>query len=388
MGAFSISIHYTIFLFVILFAADTSILVDAFYSRTALRSNHYRPLQRTASSNGLTLWVQPQPEYSENETFIVEDRIREVYREWCQYYGRPSDEKYLKTFASNFIAVEQYHRQTKQSLVLNEFADMTERDYQQYLAMDSNVDRMQQPPNIQPPIAQSQTQQVRNSNDISNFDSSEASGMNDVLSALQSTVSSLSTMAQSLSAGTSSSILPSTERDQPLDSLVIDVLEKQDVSIAQLEDSVEGLREIQVQSSDLIQLVSQNQIQMTEMMEAVQSEVNSLRSDQERSEKKNSGLTKRIDELEETIAEYKSLALALPPSRTTPISEVTAITMAKIKPLKATIAEYKSIVSPSSRTHTSETEAKTMVEVNPNPRVTAMGESTIIKRRKSIMNWD
>ena len=388
MGAFSISIHYKIFLFGILFAADASIVVDAFYSRTALRSNHYRSLQRTASSNGLTLWVQPQPEYSENETFAVEDRIREVYREWCQYYGRPYDEKYLKTFASNFIAVEHYHRQTKQSLVLNEFADMTERDYQQYLAMDSNVDSMQQPPNIEPSIPMSQTQQVRNSNDINNFDTSKTSSMNDVLSALQSTVSSLNTMAQSLSAGTSSSIPPSTERDQPLDSLVIDVLEKQDVSIAQLEDSVEGLREIQVQSSDLIQLVSQNQIQMTEMMEAVQSEVNSLRSDKERSEKTNSELTERIDTLEETIAEYKSIALALPPSRRTHISEITAITMAKIKPIEATIAEYKSIVSPSSRTHTSETNAKTMVEVNPNPRVTAMGENTIIKKRKSIMNWD
>jgi hypothetical protein len=334
------------------------------------------------------LWVQPQPEYSENETFVVEDRIREVYREWCQYYGRPYDEKYLKTFASNFIAVEQYHRQTKQSLVLNQFADMTERDYQQYLAMDSNADRMQQPPNIEPPIPQSQTQQVRNSNDISNFDSSEATSMNDVLSALQSTVSSLSTMAQMLSAGTSSSIPPSTERDQPLDSLVIDVLEKQDVSIAQLEDSVEGLREIQVQSSDLIQLVSQNQIQMTEMMEAVQSEVDSLRSDQERTENKNSELTERIDELETTIAEYKSIALALPPSRRTPISDITAITMAKIKPLEATIAEYKSIVSPSRRKPTSETNARTMVDIKTNPRVTAMGENTIIKKRKSIMNWD
>ena len=166
------------------------------------------------------------------------------------------------------------------------------------------------------------------------------------------------------------------------------MLEKQDVSIAQLEDSVEGLREIQVQSSDLIQLVSQNQIQMTEMMEAVQSEVNSLRSDKERSEKTNSELTERIDTLEETIAEYKSIALALPPSRRTHISEITAITMAKIKPIEATIAEYKSIVSPSSRTHTSKTNAKTVVEVNPNPRVTAMGENTIIKKRKSIMNWD
>ncbi|MGK3743808.1 MAG: Spy/CpxP family protein refolding chaperone [Bacillariaceae sp.] len=386
MGAFSSSIHYKIFLFSILFA-DTSIVVDAFYSRTALRSIHTKPLQRTQSSNGrLPLWVQP--EYSENKTFIVEDRIREVYREWCQYYGRPYDEKYLKTFASNFIAVEQYHRQTKQSLVLNEFADMTERDYEQYLAMDSNVDIMQQPPNIQPPIPNSQTPLVHNSNDISYRDSSEASNMNDVLAALQSTVSSLSTMAQSLSTGTSPSMSPSTERDQPLDSLVIDVLEKQDVSIAQLEDSVEGLREIQVQSSDLIQLVSQNQIQMTEMMEAVQSEVDSLRSDQERTENKNSELTERIDELETTIAEYKSIALALPPSRRTPISDITAITMAKIKPLEATIAEYKSIVSPSRRKPTSETNARTMVDIKTNPRVTAMGENTIIKKRKSIMNWD
>jgi len=317
-----------------------------------------------------------------SETFIVEDRIRGAYREWCEYYGRSYDETYLKAFASNFV--EKYRRQTKNSLPLNEFAGMTENEYERHLAKDTNfvsttehniayenngykrnddhnstsvfqdsteaiepnnndpitayldpnpigyshVDKMQLP-NIQPPIPNSQTQLVHNSNNFSNRDSSESSNINGVLSALLSTVSSLSTVAQSLTTGSSQSMPPSTGREEPLNSLVMDVLQQQDGSITQLEDSIEGLREIQVQSSDLIQLVSQNQMQMTKMMAAVQLEVASLQSDQEQFDRKKSLLVDRIDKLEARIAEYESTG---PSSRRTPTLETHRRKIVRMKP--------------------------------------------------------
>merc|ERR1712224_762734 len=68
----------------------------------------------------------------------VDDRIRRAYLEWCEYYEKSYDEKRLNVFASNFLAVEKYHKQTEKSLVLNEFADMTESEYVQYLTTDAH----------------------------------------------------------------------------------------------------------------------------------------------------------------------------------------------------------------------------------------------------------
>jgi len=320
------------------------------------------------------------------EIFIVEDRIRGAYREWCEYYGRSYDETFLKTFTSNFV--ENYRRQTNKSLALNEFVGMTESEYERHLIKDTNLvsiteqnivhgnngykrnddhnsmsvlqhsteaiepnsydsipaylDPNPQLPNIQPPIPNSQTQLVHNSNNFSNRDSSESSNINGVLSALLSTVSSLSTVAQSLTTGSSLSMPPSTGREEPLNSLVMDVLQQQDVSITQLENSIEGLREIQVQSSDLIQLVSQNQMQMTNMMAAVQLEVASLQSDQEQCDKKKSLLINRIDELEARIVEYERIS---PFSRRTPTSKKHRRNIVQIKPNLPAMGEHSSMLN-------------------------------------------
>jgi len=110
---------------------------------------------------------------------------------------------------------------------------------------------------------------------------------------------------------------------QPLDSLVIDLLQQQDGSISQLEESIEGLHEIQKQSSDLIELVSNNQKQMTEMMEAVQFEVAALQIDQAHVEENYALLLNRIEESEKVVAKFdnfdpvlqKSLVLS-PPTAT------------------------------------------------------------------------
>lgn len=60
----------------------------------------------------------------------VEDRVREIYRDWCQYYGKVPDEGRLQRFATNLIALEKHHLETGEELTLNEFADQDEVDYQ------------------------------------------------------------------------------------------------------------------------------------------------------------------------------------------------------------------------------------------------------------------
>jgi hypothetical protein len=289
------------------------------------------------------------------------ERIREAYRQWCDYYGRVYDEKRLQTFALNFIAVEKYHMQTKESLVLNEFADMTEPEYRKHLATaahfttpenigprsdkdssslsqetrevikpnddpitsyldpDPNpigyspIEGLKPPiipksesPIVQSPIVQSDSQNVNpglSSDAKEPLDDSSPSLDNNVLATLQRTVDSLTSMVKSLAEAPPVAPQPQA---QPLDSLVIDLLQQQDGSIFELETSVEGLHDIQQQSSDLIELVSNNQRQMTELMEAVQSEVSSLQQDRIQVEENYALLLSRIEELEATVAKFDS----------------------------------------------------------------------------------
>ena len=289
----------------------------------------------------------------ETEQFLTDDRIREAYREWCNYYERAYDEKRLKTFASNFVAVEKYHLHTNESLVLNEFADMTEREYRKHLTtaahfttpenigpratddsspvlqeqkevkkpdidpITSYLDPSEKYPTlpspveeIQSPIPKSQTSNDNSpsvssdTSDASNDPSDDSFITNEALSALQNTVSNLSSMVESMAMATQAVAPPPAA--QPLDSLVIDVLQQQDGSIAQLEESIEGLHMIQKQSSDLIELVSNNQKQMTDLMEVVQSEVAALQQDQQINEENYALLLQRIEELEAKVAKFDS----------------------------------------------------------------------------------
>lgn len=272
---------------------------------------------------------------------LAEDRIFSAYREWCEYYGRSWDEMRLPTFSSNFVTVEKYHQHTKNPCVLNEFADMTEQEYDEYLAtaahfttpantgftVDDNSSSSQEDPIIsdldldpdlgpspidflqlnemQPSILCSQTQEVqsRNSNIHASSDTLDTSSYTDkVLSELQNTVVSLTAIVNDM-ASVTQMVIPQTQA-QPLDSLVIDVLQQQDSSIAQLEMSIEGLHEIQMQSSDLIELVSNNQKQMTDMMAAVQSEIAVLQEEQKVTNENYGLLLARIEELEAAVAKH------------------------------------------------------------------------------------
>jgi len=293
----------------------------------------------------------PVDEKSEStEKILVEDNIREAYRQWCEYYDRSYDEKRLRTFAANYLAVEKYHLRTKMSLVLNEFADMIEREYKDYMAtaahfttpenigpranddspsvekpnetimpaidpITSYLDPDPSPTSyscidvLKPPLPKSEVGIVESNKDISvsseatdSFDALTAT--NAVIATLQNTVASLSATVESL-VKASQSVAPQPTAE-PLDTLVIDLLQQQDGSISQLEESVEGLHEIQKQSSELIELVSNNQKQMTEMMESVHFEFAALQQDQQQVEENYSLLLSRIKELEAVVAQFDS----------------------------------------------------------------------------------
>jgi len=275
------------------------------------------------------------------ETAITEDRIREAYIQWCEYYEKTYDEKRLKTFSANFIVVEKYHMQTKESLVLNEYADMTEKEYRKHLEVAAHFTTLE---NVGPratdttsylpepkddpitsyldpepkSVSYSQVEQMKApipKPEVEIVQSNEPYGSpvapleptpqdkatNEVLATLQKTVDSLTKMVQSLATRPPPAPEPKAE---PLDSLVIDVLQQQDGSISKLEESVDGLHNIQKQSSDLIELVSDNQRSMTDMMESLQNELNVLHEEQHYVEENYLLLLQRIEDLEATVAKF------------------------------------------------------------------------------------
>jgi hypothetical protein len=73
--------------------------------------------------------VPSQPEAPSQPGNFFPERIKDAYRDWCQYYGKEYNSSRLSTFASNFLAVERYHRETGVSLILNELADMTSEEF-------------------------------------------------------------------------------------------------------------------------------------------------------------------------------------------------------------------------------------------------------------------
>ena len=288
-----------------------------------------------------------QPTRPSDESIPTEDRIRDAYIHWCHYYEKTYDEKRLRTFAANFIVVEKYHMQTQENLVLNEYADLTEKEYRKHLEtaahfaipenvgpratnedaattylpepkkmmnepMDDpitsyldpepiiNAPRMEE---LKPPIPKAEVEIVQSSivTPPPPLETAEDSrSTNEVIAALQRTVDSLTKMVQSLAARPP----PEPKPAEPLDTLVIDVLEQQGQSISQLEESVECLHGIQKQGSELMELVSGNQKQMTEFMEDVQSELGILQEEQQIVEDNYALMLQRIEDLEATVAKF------------------------------------------------------------------------------------
>lgn len=58
-----------------------------------------------------------------------EARVRSVYLEWCKENGKEPDEARFPTFFSNFLAMEEYAKESGKEMTLNAYADCTEEEY-------------------------------------------------------------------------------------------------------------------------------------------------------------------------------------------------------------------------------------------------------------------
>jgi len=65
----------------------------------------------------------------ELDTSIREARVRSVYLDWAKTNGKEPDEKCFQTFSTNFLAMEEFSKDSGKEMVLNEFADLTEEEY-------------------------------------------------------------------------------------------------------------------------------------------------------------------------------------------------------------------------------------------------------------------
>mmetsp|Transcript_5877 Transcript_5877/g.14635 ORF Transcript_5877/g.14635 Transcript_5877/m.14635 type:complete len:1341 (+) Transcript_5877:3-4025(+) len=54
---------------------------------------------------------------------VVDQGIRAVYQDWCEYYEKESSEDGLHHFTKNYLVLEKHHRETGEELTLNEYAD-------------------------------------------------------------------------------------------------------------------------------------------------------------------------------------------------------------------------------------------------------------------------
>jgi hypothetical protein len=59
-----------------------------------------------------------------------EARIRSAYAEWCKEYKKKQDESRFPAFSSNFLVMEEYAAANNKEMLLNEYADCTEADYE------------------------------------------------------------------------------------------------------------------------------------------------------------------------------------------------------------------------------------------------------------------
>jgi Tfp pilus assembly protein PilW len=58
-----------------------------------------------------------------------EARIRSVYLGWCKENGKEPDEARFPTFSSNFLAMEEYAKESGKEMTLNQYADCSEDEY-------------------------------------------------------------------------------------------------------------------------------------------------------------------------------------------------------------------------------------------------------------------
>lgn len=225
-----------------------------------------------------------------------DDKIRRAYRDWCHFFGKKFDSNRLRTFGHNFDAVQEYHRQTGEPLILNEFADLTDAEFRrQYTTRVADVTLYES--TLKGDYNQSSGNLAFSPSVPLPFTSS----LQEMVALLHSTSNSLNTVATSLDQTTPASSQPQQEQQQPLDGMVLQVLNEHNRTLFDLEESVDELGQVSTQGSRMIQLLSQNQVELSESMVAVQKEMLSLQKELKESLDENRSLKGRLQALEERL---------------------------------------------------------------------------------------
>lgn len=103
-------------------------------------ARHFKIVEKHCKETGASLMLNKYADMTEDEyqldtskaqadDDIVENRIVQAYEEFTRYYGKTASETRLKIFAAHFLIVERYHESTGESIMLNQYADMTEDEY-------------------------------------------------------------------------------------------------------------------------------------------------------------------------------------------------------------------------------------------------------------------
>mmetsp|Transcript_3226 Transcript_3226/g.4808 ORF Transcript_3226/g.4808 Transcript_3226/m.4808 type:complete len:484 (+) Transcript_3226:39-1490(+) len=79
------------------------------------------------------------------ENLAREARIRSAYLEWCKKYDKESDESRFEVFSQNFLAMEEYAKQSGREMNMNEYADLSEEDYKTIVSGGS----VSKPPSVE-----------------------------------------------------------------------------------------------------------------------------------------------------------------------------------------------------------------------------------------------
>jgi len=74
---------------------------------------------------------RPMSSVQSDNTKSEEERARDIYTQWCEYYEKPFDESRFPVFATNLKQLTNYHDNTGQALEMNEYSDLSEEEYLQ-----------------------------------------------------------------------------------------------------------------------------------------------------------------------------------------------------------------------------------------------------------------
>ena len=59
----------------------------------------------------------------------LESRVRIAYSDWCKQFEKAYDETRFLQFAKNYLELEEIAKETGKAMVLNEYADFTEDEF-------------------------------------------------------------------------------------------------------------------------------------------------------------------------------------------------------------------------------------------------------------------